>query len=79
MGTVKPPPTEQTSGLSSGEIAGIIVAIILIILIVVDLFCCFFNNCGFSHCCFETFCAAKDKKFLPVETTEGYEAQELEE
>ena len=69
---------QGVGGLTSGEIAGIIVAIILIILIVVDLFCCFFNNCGFSHCCFETFCSDKDKKFSPV-ATDGYEAQELEE
>jgi len=73
--TTPAPPSKsgKATGLSTGAVAGIIIAVILIILIVIDLFCCFFNNCGFSHCCFETFCATKGKKYTPADTTEEEE------
>ncbi|XP_057301886.1 neural cell adhesion molecule 1-like isoform X2 [Hydractinia symbiolongicarpus] len=74
--TVAPSPVEKKDGgLGNAAVAGIIICIILVILVVVDLFCCFFNNCGFSHCCFETFCATKGKKYAPADRDE----EEMEE
>ncbi|XP_057301891.1 neural cell adhesion molecule 1-A-like isoform X2 [Hydractinia symbiolongicarpus] len=69
------PVEKKDGGLGNAAVAGIIICIILIILVVVDLFCCFFNNCGFSHCCFETFCATKGKKYAPADRDE----EEMEE
>ncbi|XP_047129871.1 hemicentin-1 isoform X2 [Hydra vulgaris] len=51
--------------LDSGSIAGIIIAVMMTILVVVDIFCCFFNNCGFTHCCYEAFCSSKSTKYIP--------------
>ena len=77
MVTPKPAPSEEKKGMSTGAIVGIIIAIILIILLVVDLFCCFFNHCGFTHCCVETFCTSKTTKYKPTETKDEPEAEEL--
>lgn len=42
--------------LSSGAIAGIVIAVILIVLVAIDLFCCFFNSCGLFFCCSQALC-----------------------
>ncbi|XP_065056556.1 neural cell adhesion molecule 2-like isoform X1 [Rhopilema esculentum] len=52
----------EKKGLSGGAIAGIIIAVILILLLVIDLFCCFFNECGFTYCCYQTCCPTKGKE-----------------
>jgi len=75
--TPKPAPSDKKKGMSTGAIVGIIIAIVLIILLVVDLFCCFFNHCGFSHCCVETFCTSKSTKYKPTDTKDEPEAEEL--
>ena len=42
--------------LSSGAVAGIVIAVILIVLVAIDLFCCFFNSCGLFFCCSQALC-----------------------
>jgi len=74
-----PAPTNKKKGMSTGAIAGVIIAILLIILLVVDLFCCFFNQCGFTHCCTETFCANKSAKYQPTDTKDGENMDETAE
>jgi len=79
--TPSPPlPSNRKKGMATGAIAGIIIAIIIIILLVVDLFCCFFNQCGFSHCCVETLCAnsRSSAKYKPTDTKE-HKHEEMEE
>lgn len=50
------------SGLGTGAIAGIVVAVILIVLITIDLFCCFFNSCGIIFCCHQAICGGGGAK-----------------
>eukprot|EP00794_Sanderia_malayensis_P011198 gene11198-12373_t len=62
----KPVPTgepepKKKKGLSGGKVAAIVIAVILFLLIIIDLFCCFFNECGFSFCCYQACCAGKGK------------------
>ena len=70
--TTPAPPSKsgKSSGLRSGAVVGVIMAVILI---VVDLFWCFFNNCGFSHFFYSNFCASKGKKYSPANTNEEEE------
>ena len=49
-------PEATTDSLSSGAIAGIVIAVILIVLVAIDLFCCFFNSCGLFFCCSQALC-----------------------
>ena len=49
-------PKASKDSLSSGAIAGIVIAVILIVLVAIDLFCCFFNSCGLFFCCSQALC-----------------------
>ena len=49
-------PKAIKDSLSSGAIAGIVIAVILIVLVAIDLFCCFFNSCGLFFCCSQALC-----------------------
>lgn len=73
----KKPKSKAKKGLSGGAIAGIIVAVILILLIVIDLFCCFFNECGFIHCFYQACCAGKGKGKYAATDAKDPEKHEL--
>lgn len=51
----------RSKGLSGGAIAAIVIVIILLVLIAVDIFCCFFNQCGVVHMC-AAACAGKKRE-----------------
>ena len=51
----------RQKGLSGGAIAAIVIVIILLVLIAVDIFCCFFNQCGVVHMC-AAACAGKKRE-----------------
>jgi hypothetical protein len=51
----------RKKGLSGGAIAAIVIVIILLVLIAVDIFCCFFNQCGVAHMC-AAACAGKKRE-----------------
>ncbi|XP_068684692.1 neural cell adhesion molecule 1-like isoform X7 [Montipora foliosa] len=69
-------------GIGAGAIAGIVIAVILIVLITIDLFCCFFNSCGFIFCCHQVLCgksAAKKKDMYKVTNATEMEKKPLPE
>ena len=70
--TTPAPPSKsgKSSGLRSGAVGRVIMAVILIC---VNLFWCFFNNCGFSHFFYSNFWASKGKKYSPADTNEEEE------
>lgn len=78
--TSKPEKKPQDGGLSGGAIAGIIIAVILILVILIDLFCCYFNDCGFTHCCYQACCAGKSKgNYTSAGDSKDVEKAELKE
>ncbi|XP_046853940.1 hemicentin-1-like isoform X2 [Xenia sp. Carnegie-2017] len=56
--------------LSDGAIAAIIIVIIMFVLIAVDIFCCFFNQCGVVHMCAATISNRKREKYSVDGTAE---------
>ena len=52
----------QDKGMKPAAIAGIVIGVILIVLITIDLFCCFFNSCGFLFCCHQALCVRASSK-----------------
>ena len=46
----------STAKIGAGAIAGIVIGVILLVLIAIDMFCCFFNNCGVLFCCRQALC-----------------------
>ena len=58
---VAPGKVARNKGLSGGAIAAIVIVIILLVLIAVDIFCCFFNQCGVVHMC-AAACAGKKRE-----------------
>ena len=56
----------QDKGVSGGAIAAIVIVIILLVLIAVDIFCCFFNQCGAVHMC-AAACAGKKREKYNVD------------
>ena len=45
----------------------------------IDLFCCFFNDCGLSHNCYEKCCAGKGKEGYAAADSKDVEKAELKE
>ena len=59
-----PGPTGKVArkkGIGGGAIAAIVIVIILLVLIAVDIFCCFFNQCGAIHMC-AAACAGRKRE-----------------
>ncbi|CAB4010112.1 neural cell adhesion molecule 1-like isoform X2 [Paramuricea clavata] len=80
-----PPPSPpgkvaRKKGLSGGAIAAIVIVIILLVLIAVDIFCCFFNQCGVTHMC-AAACAGKKREKYNVDGSpeEGTKLKERDE